>query len=39
MSFVAVSLSIMFFALVRQDGPVRPPVIERRANQKQLPYE
>jgi hypothetical protein len=39
MFLVAVSLSIMFFTLVRQDGPVRPPVIERRANQKQQPYE
>jgi hypothetical protein len=29
MSLVAVILSIMFFALVRHDGPV----------QKQLPYE
>jgi hypothetical protein len=29
----------MFFALVWPDEPARPPVIERRANQKRLPYE
>ena len=39
MSLVAVILSIMFFALVRHDKPVHPAVIERHANQKQLPYE
>ena len=39
MSLLAVILTIMFFALVWQDEPARPAVIERRANQKQLPYE
>jgi hypothetical protein len=39
MFLVAVILSIMFFALVWHDEPVRSPVIERRVNQKQLPYE
>ena len=39
MSLVAIILSILFFALVKHDGPVRPPVVERRTNQKRLPYE
>ena len=39
MSLIAVILSIMFFALVWHDEPARPAVIERRANQKQLPHE
>ena len=39
MSLVAVILSLMFFALVWQDEPVQPPVIERRTNKRQLPYE
>jgi hypothetical protein len=29
----------MFFALVWHDEPARPAVIERRAKQKQSPYE
>jgi hypothetical protein len=39
MSLVAIILSIMFFALCWHDEPVHPPVIEKRANQKRLPYE
>ena len=39
MSLIALILPIMFFALVWHDEPARPAVIERRANQKQLPYE
>jgi len=39
MSFVPLILLTMFFALIWHDEPVRPPVIERRANQKRLPYE
>jgi hypothetical protein len=39
MSLVALILLIMFFALVWHDEPVRLPVIERRTNQKRLPYE
>ena len=39
MSLVVVILSIMFFALVWHDKPAPSAVIERRANQKQLPYE
>jgi hypothetical protein len=36
---VPVILAIMFFALVWHDEPVHPAVIERRANQKNTPYE
>jgi hypothetical protein len=39
MSLIALILPIMFFALARHDEPAHPAVIERRANQKQLPYE
>ena len=44
MPFVPLILLIMFFALAWHDEPVRPPVIERRTNQKHvhqepLPYE
>lgn len=39
MALVALILLIMFLALIWHDEPVRPPVIERRTNQKQLPYE
>jgi len=39
MSLVAVILAVIFFALVWHDEPVRPPVIERRVNRKQLPHE
>ena len=39
MSLIAVILSTLFFALVWHDEPGRPAVIERRKNQKQLPYE
>ena len=39
MSLIAIILSILFFALAWHDEPARPPVIERRANRKKLPYE
>ena len=39
MFLAAVILAIMFFALVCHDQPARPPVIERRAKQKQLTYD
>jgi hypothetical protein len=39
MSLVPVILSIMFFALAWHDEPARPAIIERRKNQKRLPYE
>jgi len=39
MSFVPLILLTMLFALLWHDEPARPAVIERRKNQKRLPYE
>ena len=39
MFLVVIVLSTLFFALAWHDEPARPPVIERRPNQKRLPYE
>jgi hypothetical protein len=39
MTFIPLILLIMFFALTWHNEPVRPAVIERRANQKRLPHE